>query len=99
MIGSKMRVKYIEELDFYREENQSIPDAIIVGEFRKYFLFNRSRMFAILFATAIPWYLLSPLRGAYYTTKDYIILSVFALLTLIATFYYFWGVKRYKKFN
>lgn len=95
-IGYRVRSKYIEELSLYQKEYIEIDNKCLKKEFTKYFLFKRTRLMGLIFMTAIPWYILSPLRETY-QIKDFVILIIFFCLTIISFYFYFKGKKIYKK--
>lgn len=93
-IGFNIRDKYLKELYYYVSESSELNKIKIEKEFKRYFIFQRSRMFGFLFLTAIPWYIFSPIRQSL-GLKDYIILSLLFLLALVFFVIYFRGKRKY----
>lgn len=94
-IGYKIRGKYVLELEYYKSQHESFDEIALHKEFKQYFIYKRSKLFIFLFLTAIPWYVLNPLRVEY-TMKDYVILSIFFVLALAFVIIYFRGKQKYR---
>ena len=93
--GYHVRKKYLTELDFYLAEHPEISPNKLQSAFRTYFFLKRTRLFALLFATAIPWYILSPNNKDAFEMRDYLTLGSFAILALVCVGLHFYGKKRY----
>ena len=93
-IGYHLRAKYLQELAYYQLQHPELSPKLLRKEFLHYFIYKRSKLLALLALTAIPWYIISPLRGPY-TLKDYILLSLFATLALIFGIWHFRGKRKY----
>ena len=93
--GYHVRKKYLTELDFYLAEHPEISPNKLQSAFRTYFFLKRTRLFALLFATAIPWYILSPNNKDAFEMRDYLTLASFAILALVCVGLHFYGKKRY----
>lgn len=82
-IGYHSRKKYVQEKAFYREQASLMEDAQYNKEFTAYYVSKHIRMLAIIFITAIPWYILGYVNGSF-AQRDFIIMGSLAALSAIS---------------
>ncbi|MEG1332947.1 MAG: hypothetical protein RSD11_04760 [Bacteroides sp.] len=89
-IGYDSRRKFVSEKQFYKEYAPLLDKKEFDKLFISHYVSRVSRVLAILSITAIPWYIIGYVRGAF-ETKDWAILAVLALLSVV-----FFGVYKIK---
>lgn len=79
-IGYHSRKKYVEERTFYMKAT-SLDKAQFNKEFISYYVSKHAKMLAIVFITAVPWYVLGYVNGSF-SMRDFIIIGVLIILAV-----------------
>ena len=84
-IGYKSRKDYVLTRNMYREQVPSLEQNQFDNAFRSYYITKQAKLLSIVFATAIPWYMIGYVDFPM-TTKDVIIVAILAFIS-VSCFY------------
>ena len=80
-IGYKSRKDYVLTRDMYREQVPSLEHNQFDNAFRSYYIAKQAKLLSIVFATAIPWYMIGNVDFPM-TTKDIFIITILAIVSV-----------------
>ena len=79
-IGYKSRKDYVLTRNMYREQVPSLEQNQFDNAFRSYYIAKQAKLLSLVFATAIPWYMIGYVDFPM-TTKDVIIVAILAVIS------------------
>ena len=79
-IGYKSRKDFVLIRNIYREQVPLLEQAQFDKVYRNYYIAKQSKLLSIVFATAIPWYIIGYVDFPM-TTKDIVIVAVLAVIS------------------
>ncbi|MGI6794718.1 hypothetical protein ACMYZ5_10495 [Bacteroides sp. KG68] len=89
-IGYCFRKDFILKKKYYKEQAKSLDDKEFDKEFKSYYVAKYAKMLTIVFASAIPWYVIGYVREPL-VLKDFIV--IFPLMLLSAGCYWLFKLK------
>ena len=82
-IGYKSRKDYVLTRNMYREQVPSLEQNQSGNAFRSYYIAKQAKLLSIVFATAIPWYMIGYVDFPM-TTKDIFIITILAIVSVFS---------------
>ena len=79
-IGYKSRKDFVLTRNIYREQVPLLEQAQFDKAYRNYYIAKQAKLLSIVFATAIPWYIIGYVDFPM-TTKDIVIVAVLAVIS------------------
>ena len=79
-IGYKSRKDFVLTRNIYREQVPLLEQAQFDKAYRNYYIAKQAKLLTIVFATAIPWYIIGYVDFPM-TTKDIVIVAVLAVIS------------------
>lgn len=79
-IGYKSRKDFVLIRNIYREQVPLLEQAQFDKVYRNYYIAKQAKLLSIVFATAIPWYIIGYVDFPM-TTKDIVIVAVLAVIS------------------
>jgi len=79
-IGYKLRKDFITTRSMYREQVPLLELKQFNKAYRNYYIGKQAKLLSIVFATAIPWYIIEHVDFPM-TTKDIIIVAILAVIS------------------
>ncbi|RRD88608.1 hypothetical protein EII33_11915 [Bacteroides heparinolyticus] len=89
-IGYYFRKDFILKKNYYKEQAKSLGDNDFEKEFKSYYVAKYAKMFTIVFASAIPWYVIGYVRESL-ALRDFMI--ILPLMFLSAGCYWLFKLK------
>ena len=80
-IGYKSRKDYVLTRNMYREQVPSLEQNQFDNAFRSYYIAKQAKLLSIVFATAIPWYMIGYVDFPM-TTKDILIVTILVVVSV-----------------
>ena len=80
-IGYKSRKDYVLTRNMYREQVPSLEQNLFDNAFRFYYIAKQAKLLSIVFATAIPWYMIGYVDFPM-TTKDILIVTILVVISV-----------------
>ena len=80
-IGYKSRKDYVLTRNMYREQVPSLEQNLFDNAFRFYYIAKQAKLLSIVFATAIPWYMIGYVDIPM-TTKDILIVTILVVVSV-----------------
>lgn len=80
-IGYKSRKDYVLTRNMYREQVPSLEQNLFDNAFRFYYIAKQAKLLSIVFATAIPWYMIEYVDFPM-TTKDILIVTILVVISV-----------------
>ena len=80
-IGYKSRKDYVLTRNMYREQVPSLEQNLFDNAFRSYYIAKQAKLLSIVFATAIPWYMIGYVDFPM-TTKDILIVTLLVVVSV-----------------
>ena len=80
-IGYKSRKDYVLTRNMYREQVPSLEQNLFDNAFRSYYIAKQAKLLSIVFATAIPWYMIGYVDFPM-TTKDILIVTILVVISV-----------------
>jgi len=90
-IGSHSRKDYLIKQQSYKDMFPNIDNQVLHKAFTSYYFSRHAKMLSIVFASAIPWYVIGYVRESFNIT-DFAVIAPLMFLSIIC----FWFYKRYK---
>ena len=79
-IGYKSRKDFVLTRNIYREQVPLLEQAQFDKAYRNYYIAKQAKLLSIVFATAVPWYIIGYVNFPM-TTKDVIIVAILAFIS------------------
>ena len=80
-IGYKSRKDYVLTRNMYREQVPSLEQNLFDNAFRSYYIAKQAKLLSIVFATAIPWYMIGYVDFPM-TTKGILIVTILVVVSV-----------------
>ena len=80
-IGYKSRKDYVLTRNMYREQVPSLEQNQFDNAFRSCYIAKQAKLLSLVFATAIPWYMIGYVDFPM-TTKDILIITILAIVSV-----------------
>ena len=90
-IGSHARKDYLFKQQSYKDMFPDIDNQVLHKAFTSYYFSRHAKMLSIVFASAIPWYVIGYVRESF-TITDFAVIAPLLFLSIIC----FWFYKSHK---